>query len=44
MPYFSYVIISVMEDDVEDIKSWKLKDEERAFLEEKVEIISLVNS
>ena len=44
MPYFSYVIISVMEDQVADIKSWKLKDEEHSFQEEKVEIISFVNS
>ena len=44
MPYFSYIIISVMEDNVADIKSWKLKDEERAFQEEQVEIFSFINS
>lgn len=38
MPYFSYVIISVMEDAVVDIKSWKLKEDIREFQEEKVQI------
>ena len=36
MPYFSYVIISVMEDAVVDIKSWKLKDDIHEFQEEEV--------
>ena len=39
LPYFSYVIISVMEDAVVDIKSWKLKEEERVFEEETVEVL-----
>jgi proteasome lid subunit RPN8/RPN11 len=37
MPYFSYVIVSVMNGEVADLKSWRLKDEERVFLEEEVE-------
>lgn len=37
MPYFSYVIVSVINGEVADLKSWRLKDEERVFLEEKVE-------
>ncbi len=36
LPYFSYVIISVMEGKMNDVKSWKLKDGERIFEEEKV--------
>jgi proteasome lid subunit RPN8/RPN11 len=36
MPYFSYVIASVMDGEIADHKSWRLKDEERVFLEEKV--------
>ncbi len=36
MPFFSYVIISVMEGQYADIKSWKLRDEERQFAEEEV--------
>lgn len=38
MPYFSYVIISVMDGSVERIKSWKLKENIRAFYEEEVRI------
>ena len=36
MPYFSYVIVSIMEEKYEDIKSWKLFDEKREFYEEQV--------
>jgi proteasome lid subunit RPN8/RPN11 len=36
MPFFSYVIVSVMEGEVADTKSWKLKEDERVFLEEEV--------
>ncbi len=36
MPYFSYVIVSVMDGEVADLKSWRLRDEEREFLEETV--------
>lgn len=37
MPYFSYVILSVMDGAIADIKSWKLNEENTAFLEEKIE-------
>ena len=40
LPFFSYVIISVMDGTSVDVKSWRLKDEERAFFEEKVEVES----
>ncbi len=36
LPWFSYLIFSVMDGKTEDIKSWKLNDE-RIFTEEKVE-------
>lgn len=36
MPWFSYVIVSVMEGEVADLKSWRLRDEERIFQEENV--------
>ncbi len=36
MPYFSYVIISVINGKFEEIKSWKLYDEKREFYEELV--------
>ena len=36
MPYFSYVIVSINEGKYDDIKSWKLHDEKRAFYEEKI--------
>ncbi|TAK40579.1 MAG: M67 family peptidase [Saprospiraceae bacterium] len=38
MPYFSYVIVSVMEGKAVELKSWKLEDEERKFGEEKIAI------
>lgn len=36
MPYFSYVIVSVMNGEVADVKSWRLKDEVHEFQEEEV--------
>ena len=36
MPYFSYVIVSVYDGIVKDIKSWKLKDDVPVFNEEEV--------
>lgn len=36
MPYFSYVIVSVMNGEIADHKSWRLKDEAREFVEEQV--------
>ncbi|MCB0662039.1 MAG: M67 family metallopeptidase [Saprospiraceae bacterium] len=41
MPFFSYVIVSIMEGKAVDLKSWKLKDEERVFEEETVLISQL---
>jgi proteasome lid subunit RPN8/RPN11 len=38
MPFFSYVIVSVMEGEAADLKSWRLKDEERKFGEEEIAI------
>ena len=38
MPYFSYVILSVMDGKIDDIKSWKLNEENTAFEEETIEI------
>ena len=38
LPFFSYVIISVIEGKYKNVKSWKLYDEKRAFHEEEVEI------
>ena len=40
MPYFSYVIISVIDGKYDDIKSWKLYDEKRAFYEESITILN----
>jgi proteasome lid subunit RPN8/RPN11 len=36
MPYFSYIIVSIMDGKYADIKSWKLFDEKREFHEELV--------
>jgi len=36
MPYFSYVIVAVMDGQIAGLKSWKLKDEGRAFKEERI--------
>ncbi len=38
LPYFSYIIVSVMEGEIADIKSWRLQDDNTAFDEEKVNI------
>jgi proteasome lid subunit RPN8/RPN11 len=38
LPYFSYVIVSVMNGKVADLKSWKLLDELREFREETVHL------
>ncbi|MEZ4960990.1 MAG: M67 family metallopeptidase [Saprospiraceae bacterium] len=38
MPYFSYVIVSVMDGKVADIKSWQLKEDKQEFYEERVKI------
>ncbi len=43
MPYFSYVIVSIIEGKYADIKSWKLYDEKRAFYEEQVLISKPLN-
>jgi proteasome lid subunit RPN8/RPN11 len=40
MPYFSYVIVSVMNGEIADHKSWRLQDEAREFVEEQVFIES----
>jgi proteasome lid subunit RPN8/RPN11 len=42
MPFFSYLIISVNDGIPGDLKSWKLENDERRFLEEKVEIQTLI--
>ncbi len=36
MPFFSYVIISIRNGEAHEIQSWRLKDSERIFEEEKV--------
>ncbi len=36
MPYFSYVIVSVLEGKSKEILSWKLKDDKREFIQEKI--------
>ena len=38
MPFFSYIILSVMDGKTADIKSWKLNEENSAFIEEEIEI------
>lgn len=43
MPFFSYVIVSVYEGVAVDLKSWKLKEEEHAFIEEKVKVFEIRN-
>ncbi|MBI5913746.1 MAG: M67 family metallopeptidase [Bacteroidetes bacterium] len=40
MPYFSYVIVSVIDGEIADLKSWKLRDEVREFQEEEVFALS----
>jgi proteasome lid subunit RPN8/RPN11 len=41
-PYFSYIIISVIENQFHDIRSWRLNDESN-FVEEKITDQSLIN-
>lgn len=41
MPYFSYVIVSVMEGEINHIRSWRLKDNERKFTEETIQYAEL---
>ena len=41
-PYFSYIIISVTENQFLDFRSWRLNDE-RNFVEEKITDQSLIN-
>ncbi len=36
MPYFSYVIVSVMDGRIDDIKSWRLTDDGSKMYEEKI--------
>ncbi|MDB5229030.1 MAG: family peptidase [Bacteroidota bacterium] len=36
MPFFSYVILSVMDKKIDDIKSWKLNEENTEFIEETI--------
>lgn len=36
MPYFSYIILSVIDKKIDDIKSWKLNDKNTQFLEEEI--------
>lgn len=38
MPFFSYIILSVMDGKIDDIKSWKLNEENTAFDEETIKI------
>ena len=38
MPYFSYVIISVMNGKLNTVQSWRLRDDVREFREEEVHI------
>jgi len=44
LPYFSYVIVSVVNGEIDDLKSWKLKDDERVFGEERVELPKAIES
>lgn len=41
MPYFSYVIYSVMDGKIADVKSWVLDDNNEKFIEQKVQTIIL---
>ncbi|MEZ4883576.1 MAG: M67 family metallopeptidase [Chitinophagales bacterium] len=41
MPYFSYVIISVMKGKLNTVQSWRLKEDVREFEEEKVNIYKI---
>lgn len=44
MPYFSYVIVCVMNGEIADHKSWRLKDEVQEFQEEIVYLPNTVNA
>ncbi len=47
VPFFSYVIYSVIDGKIDDIKSWQLDENNSQFIEEQVEIIQtkkLVNN
>jgi proteasome lid subunit RPN8/RPN11 len=39
MPFFSYVIVSVVDGEIADLKSWKLKEDSREFQEEEVNVL-----
>lgn len=41
LPFFSYLIVSIMNGKIEDLKSWKLKEEKKEFLEEEIFIQKL---
>ena len=41
VPFFSYVILSVMEGTTADIKSWKLNEENTQFIEEEIAHVHL---
>jgi proteasome lid subunit RPN8/RPN11 len=41
MPYFSYVIYSVIDGKINDIKSWILDDNNEKFIEQKLQTIIL---
>jgi proteasome lid subunit RPN8/RPN11 len=36
MPYFSYIILSVLDREINDIKSWILNEENTEFIEEEI--------
>lgn len=38
LPYFSYVIVSVISGMIADLKSWRLRDDERIFDEEHLDV------
>lgn len=44
MPYFSYVIVSIIEGYYDDVKSWRLKESEHVFEEEYVSIRNIESS
>ncbi len=40
LPFFSYVIYSVLDGKIADVKSWQLNEKENQFIEETVEVSS----
>jgi proteasome lid subunit RPN8/RPN11 len=44
VPFFSYVILSVMDGKTADIKSWKLDDESARFLEEEIAFSPIIHN